>query len=292
MGAQRAWEDCKLELLERLGKDVEAEKAFEIIKQYLERIQQEVMAKQKEPILRQQVGLLFTNVKHAAEMLLTLGEPKIWTNTLTDKKAKPSLSQFIFIIIGFSTFIFLGILEYQHSQWLNVGLLSGGALALLLSQILRSIKLCKGEKEKNIQYKVSLPVDSHQVIAVINKLMVRIDKSIEDLAFLNSQALKELDGQNSGIEMQLLEMMAPILEAQQMNNGEMALKASEEVNKYLKYKGIELVEYGPQVTQYFDTLPGKKEEKTIVPALLQKDKLLRRGLAVICNTSSKEEPVK
>ena len=72
-------------------------------------------------------------------------------------------------------------------------------------------------------------------------------------------------------------LFSDLLEALRSGDGSYALENLAQVEYYLHRRGIEAVNYSPDVQDWFDFMPSMAEG-TLRPALVKDGKLLRRGL--------------
>ena len=76
-----------------------------------------------------------------------------------------------------------------------------------------------------------------------------------------------------------LELVCELLEALYTASGDYALRQLKRLRPYLREKGIETVDYGPETAELFERLPSKQGTATLRPALLYGGKLLMAGRA-------------
>ena len=76
-----------------------------------------------------------------------------------------------------------------------------------------------------------------------------------------------------------LQLFADLLEALYSQSGDYSLRQLKKLQPYLRRRGIETVDYGPETAAAFETLPTKNASGTLRPALMAGDKLLLAGRA-------------
>ncbi len=76
-----------------------------------------------------------------------------------------------------------------------------------------------------------------------------------------------------------LQLFADLLEALYSQSGDYSLRQLKKLRPYLRRRGIDVVDYGPETASAFETLPTKNAGGTLRPALMAGEKLLLPGRA-------------
>lgn len=281
MSVVDTWDGCRSALAAQLRTVTDSSHAARQIKLTLERIQHETMTEQKDANLRQQIAILFSLLKASCDMMQATGTPKLWISGETEEKKKKFSSRILFGILFAGFILATGIICFYQKDIITVLLIGFAAVSSLAYAIANLLEKKNREKQmKPLKYKIELQSDADKIIACFDKLFPSMDRYIQELAFLNMQKNR----QASEIDEELLDFCAQMLEAQRAGSDAYVFQVLPAVEQYLRHLGIEILEFNRSSQRYFQVLPAKEGERTICPALLKDGKLLRAGIAAVCDS--------
>ena len=127
--------------------------------------------------------------------------------------------------------------------------------------------------------RVVLKPDVERLLTLMDRQMRAIDRSLNDLAYLNEQ----LRGGLQTADAATLARAADLMEALYECDGEVPEAAGEAARKMLAVMGLTALDYTEENRRLFNALPSKSETRTLSPAIvsLEDRRLLRRGTAAV-----------
>ena len=125
--------------------------------------------------------------------------------------------------------------------------------------------------------RVVLKPDVERLLTLMDRQMRAIDRSLNDLAYLNEQ----LRGGLQTADAATLARAADLMEALYECDGEVREAAGEAARRMLA--GLGALDYTEENRRLFNALPSKSETRTLSPAIvsLEDRRLLRRGTAAV-----------
>ncbi|MBO7708856.1 MAG: hypothetical protein J6S83_00195 [Lachnospiraceae bacterium] len=265
---------------------------------------------------RAQLGLaaaLVALAKASVRFLDSTGEPVIWEKR-SSASSQPgtsehagsfrSLPRLSKIGIGLSG---AGLLIFW--LFLILKLLSPASLSAALQMVLPALlmtALCalgvwlliRGARisdPADRQYMAEITYDREKILGHMRALVITIDQCMDDMKpLLDGSGDYDEETDASGLKEDELRLLSDLLEAGCSKDGQIALESISRVRYYLHRKGIEVVDYSADKRRWFemmpsadDTLSGNAPEnaplsdadRTLRPALVRDETVLRKGLA-------------
>lgn len=125
-------------------------------------------------------------------------------------------------------------------------------------------------------------LDPERMWHTLRQTAETMDRKLEELGDLrrSREAQRQAEEREKlPLEQAELELLSELLEALYTANGDYALRQLKRLRPYLREKGIETVDYGPETAELFERLPSRQGTATLRPALLYGGKLLLTGRA-------------
>ncbi len=201
------------------------------------------------------------------------GEPVVWEYRNGENMERKSPLPAALFIAGMAGALLSGLLG-SLSLWVRWG---GLAVCLGCAYLSASLDRRKADSRKgeNVRQMVEIPVDARRSYSGLLTLAGQMDRILSRVQAEEEERRRNGQGQQTQEEIDLL---ASLLEAAASGDGEYALDQLAGVKYYLHRKGIEAVDYDGSNDRLFDKMPAK-QPGTIRPALVQGDRVLKKGLA-------------
>ena len=125
-------------------------------------------------------------------------------------------------------------------------------------------------------------LDPERLWHTLKQTAETMDRKLDELSDLRRAREERRQAEESAklpLEQTELELVCELLEALYTASGDYALRQLKRLRPYLREKGIETVDYGPETAELFERLPSKQGTATLRPALLYGGKLLMAGRA-------------
>lgn len=234
-------------------------------KTLLSRVQQRALSEMADGVKRQLGGILFSHAFKALDKPLFLNEPAVFEEAGASKSKTPAFPLFL----GAAVTILLVVLELDAQKMpLLMGLIIGSVL-LAVAGIFFALK-APGEKRQ----KVVITLNANALHTFMGEQMRMIDRDLDALDCLVPQ---QSEGEISD---SALDAMMKILEIQ-TRSGTPNPEIHQAITHYLNQNGLTRVSYSEHNAPLFQTLPTLTRTRTLIPALLKGDHLIRQGLAIV-----------
>ncbi len=248
-----------------LNEDQTTEQSLQSARELVMRVQQKTLSAIEESIPRQMGGMLFAHTLKALQAPQIFDEPKLYQQAGSEKGKTPAILFAIFAT-GFAAF---SIFQMKEQDLLWPMLCQLAALVLWVLAFFLTHK-----PAKKAEYKIVTKVDHEKLMALIGEQMHLIDRDLEALLSLcvmdNPQEISD----------SALDAMMKIYEIQ-AQSPEQSPEISQAIGYYLKQNGLIQVEYTLHNAPMFQALPTKGATRTLVPALLKENRMVRQGLAIV-----------
>ena len=150
-------------------------------------------------------------------------------------------------------------------------------------------------ESENRQYMTQITYDAEKILRHMRSLVITIDQCMDDMVLLlKGSGEYGTDFDAAGLPEDELRLLSDLLEAGCSRDGQIALEAISRVRYYLHRKGIEVVDFSAANREWFEMMPATDDgmpgslpenaspsdaDRTLRPALVQEQTLLRKGLA-------------
>lgn len=127
-------------------------------------------------------------------------------------------------------------------------------------------------------------LDPERLWATLKNTAETMDRKLGEYAALARERREReqaAEREKLPLDREELALAAELLEALYTDNGDFALRQLRRLRPWLRAKGVETVDYGPETRELFELLPSKNEAVTLRPALLYGQKLLMTGRAAV-----------
>lgn len=236
-----------------------------IARELVTRIQQKTLSSISDSLVRQISGMLFSHTFKALDFIDIQGEPEVYEKVAAEEAGRNGLPIAILatLVSAFSVYL------------LRQANLLMPLFCQLAALVLWVIAFFLGRpKKKKTEFKVDLPIDFDKLMTFIGAQMQLIDQNIEALL-----DLYRADGSQE-ISESALDALMKIYELQNQK-GEDTPEILQAITRYLKENSLSTVEYTIHNAPMFQTLPTLSETRTLVPALLKNNRMVRQGLAIV-----------
>lgn len=142
-------------------------------------------------------------------------------------------------------------------------------------------RLWYGEREVHVY----ASLDPDLVWKTVRKAADTMDRKTEEFMLQENARLQAAAATPSGAEQSLDEadfsLLGDLLEALYSENGDFALRQLKKLQPWLRQRGIETVDFGPETREFFEVLPTRRSSATQRPALLRGASLMLPGRATV-----------
>lgn len=268
------WQAQKPALRTALEEQTDLAGAADQVRHALLQTEQNALAEMTDDVLRQQAGLLMSLLKTSVGLVDCQASAQVWTpRRQADKPATRagialwSAALLIQLVLG----------GYCYLKGLTPGWLF--ALAALLVGAWALVRERRRPPMPEDELRVILKPDVERLLALMDRQMRAIDRSLNDLAYLNEQ----LRGGPQTADASTLARAADLMEALYECDGEVREAAGEAARRMLAGMGLGALDYTEENRRLFNALPSKSETRTLSPAIvsLEDRRLLRRGTAAV-----------
>lgn len=280
MNAVTLFEKYKNQLVAKSSKNQEIADIRVQILDLISKIEYELLANQKIEIVRKQCAILFDCVKNAINVISSVTEVDLWQKNdryKTKSRIKNNLATLIAAILSITFSVLAGYFAFQSNDYKLLIILS---LDLVSVMLFFSFNFVKNKRNKAnhqaVDFKPVILVNTDKLIVILGEIMRVIDKRIEELELLQLNTIKQANGE---MDDTIYEIFQQLFEAKRMNDSELALETIKAVQFYLHNNEIKCVEYSPEKDRYFEILPSKEKSRTIVPAFVKGDHVIKKGRA-------------
>lgn len=276
MNAATAFEHRKDALREQLLQAQDAQQAALACTMALEQVACELAQDEEDEFARQRQQAVIA-VARQAPALLQAGRARgelILAEQTTKAEEGDKLGRYL-QLAGVFTLCALAVYEYVQGR-------SGVALLQAIGALLfaaGSMRMQPARQEESAKARGIAYVDASAALMQMQQLCEAVDVCIGDLALVErSGSSMRLSGTSDDA---MLDLLVALMEAKASGRSEMALRSLNLAEEYLKMLGIAPVYYDAQTALLFDVLPTMGDSRTVRPALIKGDTLVRRGVAAV-----------
>ena len=235
-------------------------------------------------LVKEEASRLIKAVKPSLNLADTEGETKVYRKSAVGRSISARRPKsFPFLLGGGLTAVFAAMVLLYANNHTNpqniypiICLTAAGGVLLLLAG--RMMKKTAAETDDDISTE-TMP-DLNRIYRSLLMTVVTLDQILEDVRGTEERAVrKERHDTQAGLDDKTIGLFSRILEeayADQENTASSTILS--DVKFFLHARGIEAVDYTDEHRNWFDRMPGKKNE-TLRPALVMDDVLLKKGLA-------------
>lgn len=243
--------------------------------------EQNTMAEMQDETLRQQTGILMSNIKEAVALMDVSVSHQVWVAQKAEEKGKHTVN--LFALLAAIILIIVTVIAYLQNLWF----LFGANIAMMILGIIAVITQRKNGGSAIPQDKVNVTItpDTDKLLKCLDRQMNAADRYLKDFSTLNDQ-LRGGEGASSTLITRAAEMAEALFECDEANRQ----PAEEAAANLLSAMGLTMLRYSGENSGYFNILPSKKHTRTLSPAILSSrdHKLLRRGSAAVCEKTADE----
>ena len=193
-------------------------------------------------------------------------------DTERDKTKDPKQAA---VIAGLILLAFLAVYEIINGKWMFALL---AVISVLLMYIGRDQVKGQANQEPKWRAEGVAKVNPSAVVRAMEDMCHSIDVAISDLGMIEKeQTIRAAGGQEEA----LLDVMSALMEAKESGREDLLMETVGDAELTLHRLGIQAVRYSPDQSALFDLLPTLGEPRTVRPALVSGEHVLRRGVAAI-----------
>jgi len=277
MNAATAFEHRKDALREQLLQAQDVQQAVLACTMALEQAACELAQDEEDEYARQRQQAVIA-VARQAPALLQAGRARgelIVPEQQKDEGAAPDRMGRCLQLAGVFLLCALAVYEYVQGR-------SGVALLQAVGALLfaaGSMRMQPQRVQESAQARGVAYVDAEAAVLRMQQLCEAVDVCIGDLAMVEQAGGRvRLSGTADDA---MLDLLVALMEAKASGRSEMALRSLNLAEEYLRMLGIAPVYYDAQTALLFDVLPTMGEARTVRPALVRGDTLVRRGVAAV-----------
>ncbi|MBQ3079637.1 MAG: hypothetical protein IJC48_06535 [Clostridia bacterium] len=207
---------------------------------------------------RQLGSILFSHEAGLISALSTIQPPEIkW------EKTKKLTMNLLFMAISLIILLATAALAWEGGKKLLAVLIALGGAFTAFSYFFPSEKPKAAIREN---------VNVTQLLNLVERRMEAIDRDME--AFLSLPSASGSDDDS------VLQLIVKLVSMKREDNDSIPDEIMTFVTAISITRGYQLYDYTEETESFFDVMPTIRETRTIVPALLQNDRLLVRGMAI------------
>ena len=216
-------------------------------------------------------------LRAALGLLGCIGEVKVWEERGgREGGVRLGTLTLVLLLAGCALCVAAAGLMLYHAMpplLILLPLLGGALTALAASRLSR-------ERSTRTERKTEAVTDWDKVYRTIHTAALVMDQSLEETAAAERWEARRQSAEHPALSDAETELMAGLLEGLYSADGDYALEKLGALRRYLRDKGVELVEFDEQHAALFDKMPGA-ERATLRPALTQGGRVLLRGTATV-----------
>ena len=122
-------------------------------------------------------------------------------------------------------------------------------------------------------FKASQMVDMDALLSLVSRRMEAIDRDLD--AFLSIPA------ENSGTDDSMVQIITLANSLKRSDPDSVPDELMTAISALSLSKGYQFLDFSPENEAFFDTMPTKRETRTIVPAVIKEQTLIARGMAIV-----------
>ncbi len=116
------------------------------------------------------------------------------------------------------------------------------------------------------------------IVRTMISICEAVDIAVQDLAVIDTeQTVRKMSGQEEA----LLDFVSALLEAKESGREDLLVENAAEAEQALHRIGIKAVRYSSENASMFELLPTVGKSRTVRPALVNSERIIRRGVAAV-----------
>ena len=271
MNALTAFSHREEQLLAALRQAKDVEQAIAACAMALEQTACELAQDEQNDMSRQRMQAVMACARRAPQMLYACaaqGELVMEEASVVPKKEK--LQKGAKLLGGF-LLAALAVYEVIEGRAMFAALQLAGACLLAF---------CGGSKiMPHMRARGVVSVDAERLVRVLREMCQAVDICVSDLVLLEKETGTTM--LSGTVDEAMIDLLVSQLEAKASGRPELAMRSLDRAEQVLHLLGMEIVHYDAEHAALFDVLPTMGEARTIRPAILKEDLLIRRGTAVL-----------
>lgn len=273
MTAFECWQEQRDELKRSLHKQNSMADVVFSIRHALMQTEQNLLAAQRDDVLRQQLGVLFSFAKSAVLYLETPMATSTWV-AQSRKKQPANGGKLLLRLLPIGLILLCGLFCYFEK-------LTFGWILSLVALVFYALSFLPEKKPapKDDALRITFTPDAERLLSVIDGQMRTIDRCINDFTYLNDSLRGDDHSANAAMAGKIGDLMEAVYDV----DPESREPLEDALQGLLSDMGLTAVPYSEQTARLFTTLPSKNETRTIAPAIVTSEDfgLLRRGTAAV-----------
>ena len=258
-------------LEESLRQSATSEEAAAAIRTAFERTAALMAQEESDEVTRQREQAVLAVAKESGTLLRSVHAEGKLVSSGEEKKEKAS-PKTMALYGGLGVMAVLAVYELINGRWMFALL---AVIAVLLLYIGNGP--ASGEQQK-WKAEGTLRFEPEPIIRSMLSMCDAIDIAVQDLAIIDTeQTVRKMSGQEEA----LLDFVSALLEAKESGRADLVAESAAEAEQTLRRIGIQAIRYSPENGSMFDLLPTLGESRTVRPALVSGDRIVRRGVAAV-----------
>ena len=258
-------------LEESLRQSATSEEAAAAIRTAFERTAALMAQEESDEVTRQRGQAVLAVAKESGTLLRSVHAEGKLVLSGEEKKEKAS-PKTMALYGGLGVMAVLAVYELINGRWMFALL---AVIAVLLLYIGNGP--ASGEQQK-WKAEGTLRFEPEPIIRSMLSMCDAIDIAVQDLAIIDTeQTVRKMSGQEEA----LLDFVSALLEAKESGRADLVAESAAEAEQTLRRIGIQAIRYSPENGSMFDLLPTLGESRTVRPALVSGDRIVRRGVAAV-----------
>lgn len=245
--------------------DLSTEEALKEARLLVSGIQQKVLSQLPNGIKRQMGAILFSHALKALDKPLLLDKPTVWQESKSASYQTPAL---IAAGIGVVLTLLVSLQLNTDKNPLLLLMVCAAGISYLIALF------TKQPKTTTASQKVLLHIDRDALLCFLGEQMHQIDRDIAALDCLL------IDEQPAQLPPNVLDTLMKVYEVESREK-QLNPETMQAITHFFATNQIEMIEYTAHNAPLFSVLPTLSGTRTLIPALLKDNHLIRQGLAIV-----------
>ena len=260
-------------LEESLRQSATPEEAAAAIRTAFERTAALMAQEESDEVTRQRGQAVLAVAKESGTLLRSVrAEGKLVASMPDEEKKEKGSPKTMALYGGLGVMAVLAVYELINGRWIFALL---AVIAVLLLYIGNG--QAAGEQQK-WKAEGTLRFEPEPIIRSMLSMCDAIDIAVQDLTIIDTeQTVRKMSGQEEA----LLDFVSALLEAKESGRADLVAESAAEAEQTLRRIGIQAIRYSPENGSMFDLLPTLGASRTVRPALVSGDRIVRRGVAAV-----------
>ena len=272
-------------LRSKIAQDPRPSAAVSAVSECLDQLLYKFVEETDDEALEEAASGMIRLAKFVLPLMEAVNETKIWSSRV---ETEPAVSRrknpagmilcVFFAVLSLAAFALL-VYPYVHALEIKLILQMAGVLVVAVAFIYLTGIMAGRKKDipkEKTELRSDVFVNTEDVIRRLTALILQMDKELSALKEDNDN--EPLVGDDKEFPPRLLEFYSNLLEGSYSADGDIALEKLGDAVYYIHTQGIDLKDFAKDTQELFEFLPGR-EERTLIPAMMYRDRLLRKGLA-------------